>query len=74
MASGYTFTYINFVDSKEDPIADLFGTSTFTVKTDSPYFHTGKVYYLIMEGQTDCEFYVLINQQKQIVQLTDGVP
>lgn len=50
MASGYAFTYINFVESKEDPIADLFGTSAFTVNTDSPYFHTGKMYYIIMEG------------------------
>lgn len=61
MKSGYAYTYLNFVESKDDPIESFFGTTTITIKKEDPNFHTGKMYYLILEGHTDCEFTILID-------------
>lgn len=60
MIKGYAYSYLNFIESKNDPLDSMFGSSTLTVKTDDPKFHTGKLYYLILEANTDCEYSILV--------------
>lgn len=60
MMKGYAYSYLNLIDSKEDPLFSAFSSSTITVKKDDPNFHTGRLYYLILEGNSDCEYIIVI--------------
>jgi hypothetical protein len=70
--SGSITTYVGFSDNIDEKFADLTGSGS--LKIENQNLKTQKMYYVIIRGDTNSTFKLLVTQSRTIISLSDGVP